>query len=158
MCVPAATQAKYSTQPKLLWVTVEVFLERHNDIHTFDLVVLNRARIHTAFHRVTEIGRIFSWNIFLVKNISKEHSCSISTTTWKLTMMKWSYDLQALIRREWNWPISCLNESETQERGPKEAEIQKISCGSPCPLIPLEACALGVCLENRSKFILDPPL
>ena len=25
----------------------------------------------------------------------------------------------------WNWPISCLNDSETQERGLKVAKIQK---------------------------------
>ena len=64
---PAATQAKYSTQPTLLCVTVEVFLERRTDIHTFYLVVLNQARIHTGFHGFTEIGQIFSRDIFLVK-------------------------------------------------------------------------------------------
>ena len=26
-------------------------------------------------------------------------------------------DLQGFIRAEWNWPISCLNNSETQENG-----------------------------------------
>ena len=27
------------------------------------------------------------------------------------------FNLQGFIRREWNWPTSCLNDSETQERG-----------------------------------------
>ena len=55
-----------------------------------------------------------------------------------------SSDLQGFIRREWNWPTSRLNDSETQERGLKVVKIQKISCDSPCSLIPLEACALVV--------------
>lgn len=64
---PPATQAKYSTRPTLLCVTVEGFLERRTDIPTFYLVVLNQGRIHTGFHRFTEIGQIFLRGIFLVK-------------------------------------------------------------------------------------------
>ena len=37
---PPATQAKYSTRPTLLCVTVEVCLERRTDTPTFYLVVL----------------------------------------------------------------------------------------------------------------------
>ena len=55
-------------------------------------------------------------------------------------------DLQCLIRGEWNWPVSCLNDSETQETG-----------GIP-PDPPLEAWSFGARLENRSVFNLDPRL
>ena len=43
--------------------------------------------------------------------------------------MKSSTDLQGFIHREWNWPISCLNDSETQERGLHGVKIQKIFRG-----------------------------
>ena len=50
-------------------------------------------RIHPSFK---EIGQIIH-NIDILKN--------------KLS------ELQGFIRGEWNWPIFCLNDSETQERG-----------------------------------------
>ena len=34
---------------------------------------------------------------------------------------------QGFIGRESNWPISCLNDSETQEKGALGVKIQKIS-------------------------------
>ena len=33
--------------------------------------------------------------------------------------------MQGFIQGEWNWPISCLNDSDTQERGLQEVKIQK---------------------------------
>ena len=51
--------------------------------------------------------------------------------------------------------ISCLNDSGTQERGLQGIKMQKIPRGS-MPPDPLEACALGAHLGNRSVFILDP--
>ena len=38
--------------------------------------------------------------------------------------MKLSTDLQGFIQGEWNWPISCLIDSETQERGLQGVKIQ----------------------------------
>ena len=56
--------------------------------------------------------------------------------------------LKGFIRGEWNWTISCLNDSETQG-----AEIQKKIPGEACPRIPLETYPFGARLENRSVFI-----
>ena len=44
-----------------------------------------------------------------------------------MTLIEWSAYLQGFIQGEWNWPISCLNDLETQERGLKEVKIQNIS-------------------------------
>ena len=44
--------------------------------------------------------------------------------------MKWSADLQGFIR---NWPTSCLNDSETKEKGVKEVKIRKIPEGENAP-------------------------
>ena len=60
--------------------------------------------------------------------------------------------LKGFIRGEWNWPISCLNGSETQG-----VEIPKNIPGEACPRTPLETYPFGARLENRSVFILDPP-
>ena len=68
------------------------------------------------------------------------HGCTpVSTLLWKLVSFfiidiflinKKLSKLQGFIQGEWNWPISCLNDSETQERGLKGVKIQKISWGS----------------------------
>ena len=39
-----------------------------------------------------------------------------------------SADLQGFIREEWNWPISCLNDSGTQERGLREFRSLRLRC------------------------------
>ena len=53
------------------------------------------------------------------------------------------------------WPISHLNDSETQEGWLKTVKIQTIIFkGVSCPLIPLEACAFGTHLGNWPVFIL----
>ena len=49
--------------------------------------------------------RVFMSNIFLIWKTSP---------SWNRGMKK-SADLQGVIRGEWNWPISCLNDSETRE-------------------------------------------
>ena len=53
------------------------------------------------------------------------------------------------MRWEWNRPISYLYASETQERRLKGVKIQKLSRGS-MPSDPLETCAFGAGLGNRS--------
>ena len=58
--------------------------------------------------------------------------------------------LQGFIQGEWNWPISCLNDSETQERGLKTFPGKQ---AHPPP--PPEDCAFGARFGNRSVFILD---
>ena len=53
------------------------------------------------------------------------------------------------------WPISHLNDSETQEGWLKTVKIQTIIFkGVSCPLIPLEACAFRTHLGNWPVFIL----
>ena len=42
-------------------------------------------------------------------------------TLSKLKSEKW---IGCFIQGEWNWPISCLNDSETQERGHERVQIQ----------------------------------
>ena len=68
---------------------------------------VKHARIHTGFHRFAEIGHIFHIKcIFNNKN------------TFQVEI----------------WPISRLNDSETQERGLQGVKIQKISwAGEPAP-------------------------
>ena len=61
---------------------------------------LLQVRIHTGFHRFTEIGHTFH-----VKYILKNKN------TFQVEI----------------WPISQLNDSETQERGLKRVKIQIIS-------------------------------
>ena len=55
-----------------------------------------QALIYTGFHRFTGIGPIFHNTFLIKKKLSK---------------------LQGFIQSEWNFPISCLNVAETQERG-----------------------------------------
>ena len=62
---------------------------------------------------------------------------------------------QMLYPKELNWPISHLNDSETQERGLEGVKIQKISWWSMPPDSPRR---FNACLGNRSVFILDPRL
>ena len=62
---------------------------------------------------------------------------------------------KCFIRGEWNWPISCLNDSESKEKGLERVKIQNISRGSMPPDLPR---SFGASLGNRSVFILDPRL
>ena len=59
------------------------------------------------------------------------------------------------VREEWNWSISCLNDSESKEKGRKRVKIQNISRGIMSPDI---LSSFGACLWNRSVFIVDPRL
>ena len=67
--------------------------------------------------------------------------------------------MQSFIQGKWDWPISCLKDSETQEKGLYFLGCQNLKHfqGEPAP-DPPEACASGVRLGNRSVFILDPRL
>ena len=67
----------------------------------------SQVRIYTGFHRFTEIGHIFHIEIYIFKN---ENAFQVEI-----------------------WPISHLNDSETQERGLKGVKIQIISWGSQPP-------------------------
>ena len=54
------------------------------------------------------------------------------------------------------WPISCLNNSETQERGLKEKKKKKFPRGAHLtPRTSLEACAFGTRLGNRSVLVVS---
>ena len=67
--------------------------------------------------------------------------------------------MQSFILGEWNWPISCLKDPETQEKGLYFLGCQNLKNfqGDLGPRPP-EACAFGARLGNRSVFILDPRL
>ena len=99
-----------------------------------------QVRIHTGFHRFTEIGQSFH-NIFLIR--------------------KRLFKLQGFIQGKRNWPISCLNDSETQEKGLKGVKLKskKVSRESIPPDFP-ESFRLrrSFSLGNRSVFFLDPRL
>ena len=77
--------------------------------------------------------RFFIINIFLIKK---------NFPGWNLEN---GLD-KCFIRGELNWPISHLNDSETQERGLEGVKIQKISWGS---MTPYPARSFGPCLGNR---------
>ena len=68
-----------------------------------------------------------------------------------------SATLSCLKREAWNWPISCLNYSETQERGLWEIKSRKLLGGASFWKF-LEALAFSAHLGNWSIFILDPLL
>ena len=69
-------------------------------------MVWEQARIHTGFHRFMEIGHTFH-NKYIFDN----------KNTFKVEI----------------WPISFLNDYETQERRLEGIKIQKISWGRPSP-------------------------
>ena len=56
------------------------------------------------------------------------------------------------------WQISCLNDSEIQDRGLKEFNQKNFSRGNMFRTAPVEACAFRAPLGNGSVFILDPRL
>ena len=64
--------------------------------------------------------------------------------------MQWKKTFQVEIL-----PISCLNDSETQEKGPLGIKIPKIFWGRACPWTLLETCVFGARLGNPSEFHLD---
>ena len=72
----------------------------------YKVVVTLQTRIYTGFHRLTKIGQIFHNKYFLIKKNT----------------------FQAKI-----WPISRLNDSETQERALKGVKIQENSWESLSP-------------------------
>ena len=66
----------------------------------------------------------------------------------KLKSGKW---IGCFIQGEWNWPISCLNDSETQERGHERVQIQNF----PGEHVRAPSRSFSVRLVNWSVFILD---
>ena len=88
--------------------------------------VHKQAQTRTGFQRFTEIGQIFhNKYIFNKKNFPG----------WNLENGLDKY----FIRGELNWPISHLNDTETQERG---LEGVKKFPGGACSRTPLDASAL----------------
>ena len=70
-----------------------------NFIHCCISKCTTQARIDTGFHGFTEIVQIFQNKyLFYNKKFSKLKFCSISDTTWKLTLMKESANLQDFIQ------------------------------------------------------------
>ena len=99
----------------------------------FFLIFHYQARTRTGFQRFTEIGQIFhNKYIFNKKNFPG----------WNLEN---GLD-KCFIRGEFNWSISHLNDSETQERGLEGVKIPKSSWGS-MPQDPPRS--FGACLGNR---------
>ena len=85
------------------------------------------------FYHFKEIGQIFCYKyIFIRKNFHGKwfgQMCFFSNVQALGTL--WDFHLenhfQSFIGRESNWPTSCLNDSETQEKGTLGVKIQKIS-------------------------------
>ena len=82
-------------------------------LKTFFYYKCAQARINTGFHRFTEIGQIF-------------HNRYIEEKTFQVARLH---------PRRRNWSISCVNNSETQERGLWEVKIEKFHIGA-CPWTP----------------------
>ena len=101
-------------------------------------IPLVQARIHTGFHYFTEIGQIF-------------HNRDIKQETFQVARLH-------PIRR--NWPISQYPVSMTQK--PRKGDFGKLKSKKfpwgACRWTPLETCAFGARLGNRSVFVIDPCL
>ena len=118
-----------------------------------------KARIHNGFYLLTEIGQIFhNENIFNLKK---------NFPSWNIT----PYPLQHGNWPWWNNPP--IGQASSEEIGtdqypvwmtqkPRKGDLSELKSTTfplgSMPRIPLEACALGARLGNRSVFILDPRL
>ena len=91
----------------------------------------SQARINTGFHRFTEIGQIF------------HNKCIFNKKKFRGWNLENALD-KCFIRGEWNWPISHLNDTETQERG---LEGVKKFPGGACSRTPL----------TLTSYIFKPP-
>ena len=69
---------------------------------------------------------LFDYQLAVILILIRHGSTSVSTILWKsvrfftidIFLIKEKLSkLQGYIWGEWDWPISCLNDSETQERG-----------------------------------------
>ena len=112
------------------------------------------AQINTGLHHFTKICHIFqdkcsSKNV-PIKSCNLENGLDKFYFSNLLALDTLSY----LIRGAWNRPISCLNYSESQERGLWEFKSRKLLGGASFRKF-LEAFAFGAHLGNWSIFILD---
>ena len=78
-------------------------------------ILIRHVWIHAGFHHFMEIGKIcHSKNIFSNNNNNNNNN-KLSKLKLRDEIIRLA-DLQGFMRGEWNWPISCLNDSETHER------------------------------------------
>ena len=89
--------------------------------------------------------------------VSRRRSTPVSTVLWKsvrFLINKIIYFHKNKTFQVEDWPISCLNDSETQ-KGDFEQFKSKTFPKEEHALDPLEACTFGAHLENPSVCILD---
>ena len=113
----------------------------------------------------TPVSTVFNENLWNFHSNNLHFDNNKETLQVKICNMVWTYiyiffififralDTVSFIRGEWNWPISCLNDSQTQERG-----LQGVKFQGNIFRTPLDACTFGARSGNRSVFILDPRL
>ena len=72
------------------------------------------------------LAELFDYQLAVILILIRHGSTSVSTILWKsvrfftidIFLIKEKLSkLQGYIWGEWDWPISCLNDSETHERG-----------------------------------------
>ena len=88
-----------------------------------------QGRIHTGFHRFTEIGQIFIRNIFL-----------IIIELSKLKSGKWSGQMFSFSNF---WEFDAPSMNQKPGKGNFRELVSKKIPGGACPWAPLEACSLG---------------
>ena len=88
-----------------------------------------QARIHTGFHRFTEIGQIFIRNIFL-----------IIIELSKLKSGKWSGQMFSFSNF---WEFDAPSMNQKPGKGNFRELVSKKIPGGACSRAPLEACSLG---------------
>ena len=109
-------------------------------VYHLGLLILSQAQILTGSTILRKSIRLSVISIFLLEKTSLENldKCVFFSNVQALGTL-WDFNLenhfQDFIGRESNWPISCLNDSENQEKGALRVKIQKISqWNAPGPL------------------------
>ena len=120
-------------------VTTEYWLAYKIAVPTiYTKYIAHQARMHTGFHRFTEIGQNFP--IHYKTDIDIDEIICV---------------LQGFIQGEWNYQILCQNDSKIQERGLKEVRIKKFS-GEACPDPRFVVNRLTLFLDGRLHACLHP--
>ena len=116
-----------------------------------EIVKYHGKRFSALFLASLKFGRIYVfWKIVWIICFSNFRALEIIIIT---------ADLQGSIRGEWNWPISCLNYSETQVTEVTEGDFRELKSQTICPgnmpQTPQETYAFWAGLGNRLAFVLD---
>ena len=139
--IPVRVAPKYGSENLFDMLATLHFRDRRGEASLRFISEIAPARIHTRFHCFTEIGQsfhltaniiyfYFKKDLFNSKSGKSFGQFFFQFLSIRHAMRFLQLDLQGFIRGERNWPISCLNDSGTQERGLQGVKIENISLGS----------------------------